>query len=427
MTTTKLYLRTKKGVSLLIGIVLIAIITAFAMGISNVVISAIRNTGNVNNANMAYYAAEGALEQGLLQSALQGAGYDATPVVTLCTIDQVCPTATVKIQGTVPAGSNIGYDFVIPTPGTGTAGTNCNPLTAVTSYFDYDYVSAISAPVHYTDISPLEHPCNWNKVKVGETVSIPLYTTSTSGSTNPTTTVKNPTELELTSLKIKIRTPCKNGAEMCPFSERYKLNTLIGDSYFKCEAGKYYCGDVIVSWQIVAQDKTGAVTYTFLPNNDSNDLTKDRLKTNSEIYEGHISDMLDGARIADSSYICPVPYCVLYEGRKGKLLDTGKIGSILDFLKNGTLASGNLPILTGNSQINKPMLKLSVVHSINEDTENKTIPYLEYQITTNSNLTSPPADTAQTITAEGLSGTFKQVLEVKQPQESGLLEYVIQQ
>ena len=53
------------------------------------------------------------------------------------------------------------------------------------------------------------------------------------------------------------------------------------------------------------------------------------------------------------------------------------------------------------------------------------MPYLEYQLL--SNVSVPPTDTVQTITSEGFSGTFKQVLQVKVPQDSGILEYVIQQ
>jgi len=57
----------------------------------------------------------------------------------------------------------------------------------------------------------------------------------------------------------------------------------------------------------------------------------------------------------------------------------------------------------------------------------ETIPYLEYQLLSSLALSTPPADTSQTITSEGLSGEVKWTLEVKKPQGGGLLEYVIQQ
>jgi hypothetical protein len=72
-----------------------------------------------------------------------------------------------------------------------------------------------------------------------------------------------------------------------------------------------------------------------------------------------------------------------------------------------------------------PVLKLSVIHSL-DGSDGNTIPYLEYQILT-TGTSQPPTDVNQTITAEGYSGSFKQVLEVKNPQQSGLLQYVIQQ
>ena len=78
-------------------------------------------------------------------------------------------------------------------------------------------------------------------------------------------------------------------------------------------------------------------------------------------------------------------------------------------------------------EIYKPVLKLTVIHSLAES-DFLTVPYLEYQITSDvAGGGYEPANSAQTIRAEGLAGTFKQVLEVKIPQETGLLEYVIQQ
>ncbi|MFO0780946.1 MAG: hypothetical protein U0519_03630 [Candidatus Gracilibacteria bacterium] len=66
-----------------------------------------------------------------------------------------------------------------------------------------------------------------------------------------------------------------------------------------------------------------------------------------------------------------------------------------------------------------------VIHSLDELGGSK-IPYMGIVIT-DGTVTPPPTDTTQTVKAEGYSGSFKQVLQVKNPQETGLLEYVIQQ
>lgn len=105
-------------------------------------------------------------------------------------------------------------------------------------------------------------------------------------------------------------------------------------------------------------------------------------------------------------------------------------GSIQKFLTNTDTVTGcpstAMPPNWSLQYITKPVLKLSVIHSLDEFGADK-IPYIEYQILTDASLPAAPTDTTQTIKAEGYSGTFKQVLEVKNPQETGLLEYVIQQ
>jgi len=422
MNSKKLF-RTRPGVSLLISLILVSILVIFGIGISNLVIASIRESANVNQANQAYYAAEGGLEVGLLESKGKDAGYDATmpdvdyngtggkpgePGVLL---------SKVKIQGTVPASTKIGGEYVIPRPGTGNAGANCDPL---------------NPPMDLSDTKlGIDHACNWNTIKVGETVGIPLYTTAVDPADSSKTIIKNPSDLDLQNLKIKIRTPCKPGASggpnSCVGSDRYTLDAYNGnDTLLKCTSSKPdYCGDAIVSWQIVGANKDVNKVYTLVPFNIINPVINKRKQLNSEIYEWLINtSKLSGPTIP--GFTCS-PYCVVNEGRAGvDPLDDQNPASMLDFLLNGTV--DGLFVRSGGDVINKPVLKLSVISSLEEYASGDTVPYLEYQITTNvGGLGSAPPDQAQTITAEGFSGPFKQVLEVKQPQETGLLEYVIQQ
>ena len=173
--------------------------------------------------------------------------------------------------------------------------------------------------------------------------------------------------------------------------------------------------DTIVAWNVTGESIDGVKTYVMGPNNKYNKDNGMRDSTNSEIYEEKINKVAT-MKIAP----CSNDYCVLSEQNQGVDLDRNN-GFFLDFLQN----IGTFP-RTGDDKINKPVLKLAVINTLLDVNSQNNIPYLEYQILTDSSF-SPPADSSQTITAEGYSGEFKQVLEVKQPQESGLLEYVIQQ
>jgi Tfp pilus assembly protein PilX len=436
----------KKGVSLIIAIVLISIIVLFSLAVSNLVTASIRQSANVNRANEAFYAAEGALEAGLMANQSQGAGYSASQEVSYCTTG-TCPTGTVMIQGQVPSGKTISEMYVVPTPGSGTVGSNCDPLKAVTTgKFVYGKNKDTGEDLL---ADAIDNPCNWNKIKVGETVGIPLYVTTTDSASNcpefpanSGTYICNPTDLGLTSLIIKVRTPCTDGNEYCDYLGRYSFDTMNGDEVFKCIAGQrtHLCGDTIVSWQISGANIKGDKTYTMVPNdwfnNNINDARKNKRKiVNSEIYESLINDARTNNVIASgiTDWTCG-SFCVLYAdstgNRKGKDLSKNDDPStnqysILDFLKNtGSYATERS---TDDDKINMPVLKMSVVHSLTSS-ENTNIPYLEYQIVSDMGTgTIAPAASAQTITAEGLSGEFKQVLEVKLPQQTGLLEYVIQQ
>ncbi|MCC7197779.1 pilus assembly PilX N-terminal domain-containing protein [Candidatus Peregrinibacteria bacterium] len=419
--SSKLY-GTKPGVSLLISLILVSILVIFGIGVSNLVISSIRESANVNQANQAYYAAEGGMEVGLLENKNKDAGYDATladvyyngsgkpgePGVLL---------SKVKIQGTVPASSQIGGEYVMPRPGTGTAGTGCDPL---------------DPPVDVSDSTKgIDHACNWNKIKVGETVGIPLYTTMVDPADTSKTIIKNPEDLDLQTLKVKVRTPCLEGAaggpNSCTSSGRYRLDDYNGvDTELKCTSSKPdLCGDTVVSWSIVGSNLTGDKVYTLVPYDVFDSSLKKRIKSNSETYEWLINSVRSTGS-PFSGFSC-VPYCVLYGGRFGvDPLDDANPGTVLDFLLNGTVDPWF--VRSGMDKINKPVLKLSVIGSLSEFSSGDAVPYLEYQIVSNIGVGgSAPPDLAQTITAEGFSGPFKQVLEVKLPQETGLLEYVIQQ
>lgn len=409
--TEKKFLRsTKDGTSLLIGLGLTTIIVLVSIGVTTVVISSIRESANVTGANKAYYAAEGALEKGLLVNQDKGAGYSGGDK-----LKDFPATYTISGQVNPDNAYSIGK-YGIPTPGTGTAGNNCDALNPdIKLDFNYDPVTGKYSYVSGTDPA-IDNPCNWNKIKVGESVSIPLYVTKIVGGTEG---ISNPKNLGLTSLKIRVRTACKNGKEFCAPSDRYKL-------YFDTSTPSTIAktNDTVMSWQISAENIGGNKTYTFSPNQQhSTSCTDDggykgrcEPSPNSEIYESQINYLMS----TDATVLSAT------SGEDLGIDNTNTLEYISDFLNDTTdYLIGESLRPTASDAINKPILKLSVIHSL-QDSPTTTIPYLEYQILADAS-TEAPTDTSQTITAQGFSGTFKQVLEVKNPQESGLLEYVIQQ
>ncbi len=395
------FTKTHRGVSMLVALILVGVLLLFGLIISNVVISAIRDSANVNRSNQAFYAAEGALEEGLYAANQHGAGYsDPAPVSSVYAANAgqtSTVNATYKIQGQVDPNSQYADGtYGVPSPGTGDVGSECDPLTAVISgSFEYPEGSQIT----YNDYK--DHPCNWNKISVGETVTIPLYYTDQNGDAMP---LMGPNS----TLQLKIRTACTTGEALCVNSDRYDLDYINGDP-------TYSGNDPIINWQILGDDLNSGQGYVLNPWISFSGINLIALSS-TIISESKI----DAARMA-------MTFKVLDQSSKGIDLN-GCIGKILDFIQDSdtSLSScGNASFYWSTHTITKPVFNFTIIHSM-EDTLGRTVPYLEYQLISNAPLATP-TDVAQTVMAEGFSGSFKQVLQVQQPQASGLLQYVIQQ
>jgi Tfp pilus assembly protein PilX len=462
--------RQKAGVSLIISVVLIGVLMFFAMAISVSVIDGIKQSGSVNRANVAYFATEGALEKGLEMNFESGAGQNTAAQTILFNGDPECSAesdcsiccqkkygtnnaalnyvcikgcpgtgqsgttakpqtmATFKIQGSVPKDKKLVDGYIIPAPGTGNVGAVCDPLNIpLTGQFYYSPTNSIH--YKYETISPgseytgpysiIDHPCNWSKIKMGETVAIPLYY-SNGTEIMPIISPTNSTA----TFALKIRTPCKNGGEICynPVSDRIVLDTTSGD------LKNYGKNDPVVSWQIAATDMSNITKqYVLSPIVSVNPNTKLLLYPQSSI----ISENYIYVR----SQATNNKYVVLSQLGSGGNDLNGCKSTIFDFLTNHfspppgfTDANCTKSELFWTSQlIFKPVFKFTVIGNLkNYDTPHDNVSNLEYQILM-TNVSNPPTNSVQTITGESVSGSYKQVLEVKMPQESGILEYVIQQ
>ncbi|MEZ4086920.1 MAG: hypothetical protein R3B71_01040 [Candidatus Gracilibacteria bacterium] len=406
---TKAIYRQREGVSLIIAIGLVTVITLFSLIVSNVVVTSIRQSANVNQANKAFFNTEGALEQGLLANSKEGAGYSSGETAA----DNL--DATFEIQGQVPVNTQYdtpsSYDgmYGAPTPGSGNVAEDCDPDKPwISTPFNYDNGGYIEDPT--TGYDAADHPCNWNKITVGEVVNIPLYVTGQC-SANPDS-ICDPADLGLDTIIVRLRTPCANGDEFCAPIDRFDLDTANGDPEV---AGD----DTIVDWQITGVPMGGGSTYVMGPDRQFDldfYLCNGHCPWSSEIYESKLNlqknQSFETLTIAQSG------------GENGEETKTKTVGVIYNFLHD--LSPWNVGgAAQRTSAIHKPVLKLSVINSLQQSLST-VIPYLEYQILTDVQ-NYAPTDASQTIRAEGYSGDFKQILEVKQPQEGGILEYVIQQ
>jgi hypothetical protein len=392
----------RDGVSLLIGLGLVFAIMFFALLVGNVVVSSVRQSANVNRANEAYYGAEGALEQGLLHNYNEGIGFTSgeMPVTYTGSVE-----AKYKIEGQVPEGLkygslSAGYNgmYGIPTPGTGNVATECDPLNPPIDESGVKYKGDVFANEDVAD-----HPCNWNKIKVGQSVTVPLYRINADGS--PQNLFDNADQ----NLILRVRTPCKDGSEMCLKADRASFN-------WWSDSGDEPDDDPIISWSINGLDDLHDEQSIVLNPYLLYDFNDEFHNESTIISEKKIFLVQDTDQI------------VLDESTHGEDLNVckGYISEFLNNQKNTVWTTCGSTFTWDNQQIEKPVLKFTIINTLVDDV-NSLIPNLEYQLLTSSDLAAPPTNVSQTIKAEGISGTFKQVLEVKQPQESGLLEYVIQQ
>ncbi|MBD3328439.1 hypothetical protein GF340_03995 [Candidatus Peregrinibacteria bacterium] len=404
----------KSGVSTLIALGMITAILLFSLLVSNVIVTSIRQSANVNRANEAFYAAEGALEQGLLANQQAGVGESLSDDTDYASLGGTAGSrlqAGYEVKGQVPVkfkyGSASGYEdmYGIPTPGTGDAGTLCDPVRPNLGGSDYDgfiYLDG-NGDEQKADknIDADLDPCNWNKIYLGDTVTIPLYYTDTNG--NAVNIITSPSD----EFILRIKTPCEDGSEWCASSSnRYSLDESNDDP-------TYGTNEPVVSWQITGKTPSGAQTVLDPLVQVEFDTLQD---TSTIITEKKINEMSN------------ISYETLYLTSVG--IDLNKCrGPIKYFLLDALTIP---PIACPRKHddwsfiLNEPLFKFSVVSSLDGGI-NGNIPFLEYQIISNTNVSLGPVSDTQKITAEGISGEFKQILEVKQPQESGLLEYVIQQ
>ena len=427
-----------KGLSMLIAVLMVTVVVLFSVGVTTVVTDSVRQAGNVKQGTTAYYAAEQGMEQALwlnqnYAKTSGSVGISKTLASAAIASDKSNIKTGFKISGTATTelvANKVNGKYIVPFPWTGNvpwhgAGSNpdggCNPQkppvrlgTGDSMTIGYPADLGVTVPNDYEK----DHPCNWNMLKVGEKATVPLYNYDVSSN-----------EFKFSDFTLRVRMPCMGGKEMCNPDKRMDLNCWDkGDGEMRCNTldqprNKYYRGEIVLIWQINADETTGGTT-SLIPNNSVKGDDPDYYKSDSsDLFENKINEGRNNA----GKY-----FEILWSKTSiGKNIDTGTNPTIEGFL---------------TSTINKPTLSLTVVSSlvgcsianycqnasdnpiINKDYKVKNIPYLEYQVVLNdATAATPPANQENVISAEGQSGPFNQTIQVKVPNDNSSLEYVIQQ
>lgn len=435
--------KAKAGISIMLSTIMISVVVLFSVGVTVLVTDSVRQSSNVKQGTTAYYSAEAGLEQALwVNQKLASTGDSIGANEGADTGAIGAASAKFKIQGSTQNlnEKTVNGKYIIPFPWTGNApwhgegsiagSGGCSPEkpplrsgTGNGKLFTFkNFGSDLSLEEQY-------HPCNWNILKLGEKASIPLFSKAAGGTVH-----------KFTSFTLRVRTPCKEGAEMCGHSDRLTLNCFDkGSTKVKCKASdtseskQWKKGDVMMAWEIDGEKASGDLD-SLLPKSKIQNINGYLPEEDSQLFEGRVNDARDAGAIYVTSLSTGDYYEVLNELMSGIINgDTNLESTIADFLNDINLS--------------EPVLKLSVVTELthcdsknglcNDSLDNPAststykkhnVPYLEYQIILpNDAASNYPASMNNLITAEGSSGPFNQSIQVKVPNDNSTLEYVIQQ
>ena len=418
-----------EGLSILIALVMVAFLLVVSVGVATMVTESTRQSANIIAGTKAYYAAESGIEMGLFinhELMKQGKAVGANKSGSMSVGDDGAVVRW-KVQGTTSNlfEKTVNGSYIIPFPWTGNApwhgdgsvrgAGGCDPEkppgregSGDSKWFKFP---GIDNP---NSLNEIDHPCNWNTLRVGEKAVIPLFG------------VKDGVAANYTEFTLKLRAPCKDDKEFCLPGERMEINCFDkGSGERRCgfkdsnASFRNVKGEVVVAWEVDGDDGSSLLPKQNIKNN--NEYKPD----DSQLFEGKINK-------AKKSI---TPFVLLDQTADGILGgDTGIVKTIQSFL-------------TSLGVDDRPVLKVSVVGSLvgcsdqvdcsydYDSPENKLnytgphgIPYLEYQIVLpNASPDNPPANVENIITAEGQFGAFVRTMQVKVPNDNSTLEYVIQQ
>gem|GEM_PF-1631026 len=196
--------------------------------------------------------------------------YDSTTSAT--STDDCKAWASYDVRSVAETNEVDGLDYIFytPIPGTGSAG-----LSDECSILD-------------SDLAP-DHPCNWNKLMYGQSVTVPLY--ADDGADYPIGGTFNASELGMNAFYLRLRTPCMDD-EYSSSCIRYVFpgdgaNDKDGDLTFIPSDDD----PSVILWQIYGEDTYGNAILS-VPDDAASLGARSwaRDLVNTEIYQSLIND-----------------------------------------------------------------------------------------------------------------------------------------
>lgn len=343
----------RRAYSLVFAFVIMTLIMIIASASIQNVRNKLIRFNQIEAAAQARLAAESATELAILAIKDQPPGYELESEEAFCLdpdSDNTCNVSgdyTVVAQGQEHDDIGPGSTF-IPVPGTGNAAPS-------------DQCSLLSPQ------EDINHPCNWNLFRVGESVTIPLMVYDENAADDQ---ISLPTlDSGFTSFSLKLRTPCQNGSydEACNNND----GTTSDDVRYEFEGvGSNPIGNPsLVLWQLIGEDDSGS-QFALIANDSASGSTpnKRRELDNSELYESLIND---GTTNGDHI-----------------VLESTNFTEIQDFITD-----------QDSNGITSLVLQLDLVSAL--ENSNGSIPYLEWQLEIDS-AGLPTSDNKASIYGEGL-------------------------
>ena len=337
-------------------LILVPILMLLAMSFVDPIVRSFRSAVNDQKTLLAKNVADSMFEIALWDSRGAGVGENVKNEGWPTPIEREYDFGKATVRWSVMATPDISDDkliddqYTIPSPGSGTAGddycSTSEPVVDIPSLEETLGELGIELGDLGSFYEPIDWPCNWNKLREGESVVIPLYTEDENGVYHP---FENPGVNDFTLTVRPACDPSKATAreneyenQICNDNERYVLD---GDQPFPNKT-------VLVLWEITGRlGENGETVY--LTHSPTGDLFNP--KTALDVETINIRNPLN----QDSIAIKPI--------------DNDRQDSIANYI----------------STLYKPELKLLVVHTLRAS-NGDIVPYLEYQFSSTYNPASTP-------------------------------------
>jgi hypothetical protein len=341
--------QTGKGMAMVMMLILVPILMFLAMSFVDPIVRSFRSAVNDQKTLLAKNVADSMFEIALWDSRGAGVGENVKNEDWPQPIEREYDFGTATVRWSVMATPDISDDklievvsgdkyYTIPSPGSGTAGDDyCSTSEPVV---DGDSLTETLGELGIepgdlggTNYDAFSWPCNWNKLREGESVVIPLYTEDENGVVHPFWTSGS-------TFELRIRPPCDTDkvtsredeyeSEICSEGERY---TLKGDAGLAEKT-------VLVLWEITGKQVDENGDDVVLEPFDQDQFIRDSLFTVGVFNK-------DGSKF-------------------------------FEYLSENSFTDSWARIGTELQNMYKPTLRIMAVHQL-RDSSDRTVPYLEYQ------------------------------------------------